>query len=318
MCGETNTCSVHLDGAEQLIRHMTARKSHFSRKAHTLHRIYLYLRVIHESTSLKRPEGAGPRFSSFFGTQKSIRPQHVPVRRHLFLEDEDSPSSMTPMEAEPRAVQDPAAEMAAYECIYGIPQSLLIMLKEAIELIDQVEHERQTTKTFHISEPLDKLCDELEKDIMDWPLDQRLKRCRETNTGISAKIIYHQTKAFHNALIIYFSQSVRLLGHRYLRHYVEAILDSIEAIEHIKTETKILAAPLYWPAFIGATEAFEPQHQERFRVWYANVSAYGIEAVRTGIQVVQEVWRQGPTSCGELITSWRRIVARTGDSLMLS
>jgi arginine metabolism regulation protein II len=297
---------------------MTARKSHFSRKAHTLHRIYLYLRVIHESTSINRPEGSGPRFSSFFGTHKSICPQPTAIRKHLFLEDEESPSSMAPMEPGEHTSRDPAAEMAAYECIYGIPQSLLIMLKEAIELIDQVEHERETTKTFHISESLDKLCDELEKDIMDWPLDQRLKRCREANTGISAKIIYHQTKAFHTALIIYFSQSVRLLGHRYLRHYVETILDNIEAIERIKTETKILAAPLFWPAFIGATEAFELQHQERFREWYANMAVYGIEAVRTGIQTLHEVWRQGPTSNGQLMSSWRRIVAGTGDSLMLT
>ncbi|KAH6973716.1 fungal-specific transcription factor domain-containing protein [Ilyonectria sp. MPI-CAGE-AT-0026] len=318
MSGDTSTCSVHLDGAEQLITHMSIRKAKFSRKAHALHRIYLYLRVIYESTAVKTWNHGGSRFSSFLGSRKTMAPGHTAAPKRIFVEDEDSPSSMVPIESDIVPLQDPAAEMAAYECIYGIPQSLLMMLKEAVEVIDQVEHERAEIGTVHISESLESLCDDLEKDILDWPLEERLKRCRETNKGISAKIIYHQTRAFHNALIIYFSQNVRLLGHRYMRFYVETILDSIEAIERIKIETKILAAPLFWPAFIGATEAFEPQHQDRFRKWYGNVGVYGIEAVRTGIQVVHEVWSQGPTSNGQLMSSWRSIVDRMGNSLMLT
>ncbi|KAF7554152.1 hypothetical protein G7Z17_g3122 [Cylindrodendrum hubeiense] len=301
-----------------LISHMSIRKAKFSRKAHALRRIYLYLRVIYESTAVKTRDRGGSRFSSFLASSRTMGPGLSAVPKRLFVEDEQSPSSMVPMESDVGPVQDPDAEMAAYECIYGIPQSLLMMLKEAIEVIDEVEHERAVTRSVRISESLEVLCEDLEKEILDWPLEERLKRCRETNKGISANIIYHQTRAFHNALIIYFSQNVRLLGHRYLRPYVEVILDSIEAIEKIKTETKILAAPLFWPAFIGATEAFESQHQDRFRQWYGNVDVYGIEAVRTGIQVVHEVWCQGSASNGQLMSSWRTIVDRTGNSLMLT
>ncbi|KAK7409364.1 arginine metabolism regulation protein II, partial [Neonectria punicea] len=307
MSGDTGTCGVHLDGAEQLISYMSIRKPKFSRKAHALHRIYLYLRVIHESTAVKARNTTGPRFSAFSGSTRTMAPGPSTSMKQTVVEAEESPSSM-----------DPAAEMAAYECIYGIPQNLLMMLKEAIETIDRVEHERATTGSVRISESLESMCDHLEKDILDWPLEERLERCRETNKGISAKIIYHQTTAFHNALIIYFSQNVRLLGHRYMHSYVETILDSIEAIEQIKAETNILAAPLFWPAFIGATEAFEAQHQERFKQWYGNVGVYGIEAVRTGIQVVHEVWSQGPVSHGQLRSLWRGIVDRTGNSLMLT
>lgn len=108
------------------------------------------------------------------------------------------------------------------------------------------------------------------------------------------------------------------MSHRYLRQYVQAVLDSIEAIEQLKAETKILAAPLFWPAFMGATEAFEPRHQERFRLWYERVEVYGIEAVRTGIQVVHEVWRQGPTTNRQMHSGWRNVVERNGDHLMLT
>ncbi|KAF4473040.1 Component of the argr regulatory complex [Fusarium albosuccineum] len=317
MSGDTDTCSVHLDGAEQLITHMSIRKLKFSRKAQALHRIYLYLRVIYESTAPRTQAGTGSRFSPSLGSHRAMGPQPASLPQHLFLESQESPSSMMPMETNPLQVQDPAAEMVAYECIYGIPQSLLLLLKDAIEVIDMVDHERAKTGSMDISEPLASLCDKLENEIMDWPLEERLEWCQEANSGISATIIHHQTRAFHNALIIYFSQNVRMLGYRYLRQYVQTILDSIEAIEKIKAETKILAAPLFWPSFIGASEAFEASHQERFKKWYNDVSVYGIEAVRTGIQVLHELWKQGPAT-NRRLSSWRSIVKKTGDSLMLT
>ncbi|RHZ60128.1 uncharacterized protein CDV56_108443 [Aspergillus thermomutatus] len=298
MSGDTSTCSVHLDGAEKLITYMSARKSRFSRKAQSLHRIYLYLRVIYESTAVRRLSGDSSRFSPSLGSRSTVGPQPPIGREHLLLADDETPSSMAHMNA---------GELFSYECIYGIPQSLLLLLKASIELIDEVNHERAKTGNFCISDPLNQLCNDLERETLDWPLEERLRRLRGdgNSNDISANIIYHQTRAFLNSLIIYFSQSIRLLGFRYLRQYVQAILDSIEAIEQIKAETKILAAPLFWPAFIGATEAFEPRQQERFRQWYDRVEMYGITAVRTGIQVVQQVWRQGPTTARQKQCTWR-------------
>lgn len=276
------------------------------------------LRVIYESTAVRRSKSGMSRFPPSLGSHRTFGPQPVFPKQHLFIEDDETPSSMIPMGADMMTGESTLLEMSAYECIYGIPQSLLILLKESIEVIDEVNYHRMNTEETSIPERLNQICDELEQKIMDWPLDERLHRYGESTNGISATIIYHQTRAFLNALIIYFSQSVRLMSHRYLRQYVQAVLDSIEAIEQLKAETKILAAPLFWPAFMGATEAFEPRHQERFRLWYERVEVYGIEAVRTGIQVVHEVWRQGPTTNRQMHSGWRNVVERTGDHLMLT
>ena len=321
MSGDTNTCSMHLDGAEQLINHMTTRKIRFSRKAKALHRIYFYLRVIHESTAPRAFTGSASRFSSTLGSPREIDSSPSTLPQHLFHQQQQG-SLAVPLESihsPPLSGQEPiATEMAACEYIYGIPQDLLLLLKDAIDVIDKIEAESAETGGMCLSEPLATLCDKLETEILDWPLEERLAWCREANDEKSAEIIHHQTTAFYNALIIYFSQSVRKLGFRYLRQYVQTILDSIEAIELIKAETKILAAPLFWPAFIGATEAFEPSHQERFRQWYDQVTVYGIAAVRTGIQVLQEVWSQGPSSNGRSISSWKTITRSNGESLMLT
>lgn len=173
-------------------------------------------------------------------------------------------------------------------------------------------------KFAHLPEDINAACDRLENSILDWKLEDNHSIALAADTDASREIIRHQTRAFHGALIIFFSQNIRLLDHRYLRRDVDNILDSIETIEHIKAETNMLAAPIFWPAFIAASEAFDPKQQARFRKWHDEVTAYGIASVRTGIDVVNEVWKVGPSKAKRHTSLWRTIIARTGDSLMLS
>ncbi|RAH81530.1 hypothetical protein BO86DRAFT_430933 [Aspergillus japonicus CBS 114.51] len=316
MSGDTSTCGVHLDGAGKLIAHMSSLKSTFSRKAQSLHRIYLYLRVIYESTAVKSPHKTS-RFASSLGSPEALGPQPALPGGSVYLEEDESPASMTPMFASAASSQ---GGMSAHESIYGIPQSLLLLLKEAIEVIDELQSRASTEAEMgNLPGPLSRRCDQLEQQIMDWPLETRRTRCQGPDGGgINATIVYHQTRAFLNALVIFFAQGVRRMSHRYLRQYVQAILESIEAVERLKAETKILAAPLFWPAFIGATEAFDPLHQDRFRLWYVRVEVYGIEAVRTGIEVLHEVWRLGPTDPRHVHARWRGVVEARSDCLMLT
>lgn len=318
MSGDTSTCNVHLDGAERLISHMNVRKSTFSRKAKSLHRIYLYLRVIYESTAVRSTRTEGSRFSPSLDCSKTFGPEPIVQNHNIYIEDETTPLSTLPVAGDVLVEEGPLPGLSSYECIYGIPLCLLLLLKETIEVIDRVQSLRTNAESLSIPDPLNRTCDDLEQKIMDWPLEERLHRYENSTNGTSVTIIYHQTRAFLNALIIFFSQGVRSMGHRYLRQYVHKILDSIEAIEQLKAETKVLAAPLFWPAFMGATEAFEPIHQERFRRWYARVEIYGIEAARTGIKVVHEVWRQGPATYREMNSGWRGVVSQREECLMLT
>ncbi|KAJ4253894.1 arginine metabolism regulation protein II [Fusarium torreyae] len=303
MSGDTSTCAMHLNGAEQLIRHMSLHKSKFSRKAHALHRIYLYLRVIYESTAPKSKNRPSPRLSPLLGSFGTAGSHPALVSSGgLDLSDTHADG------------EGPPDETATYECIYGIPRALLLMLKEAIEVIDMVDDEREKG-SIDVSESLTDTCEKLESKILDWHL---VDRGQDSNGSTNARIIYYQTKAFHNALIVYFSQHVRLLGYRYQRQYVTEILESIEAIEKIKAETNILAAPLFWPAFIGATEAFEPVMQDRFRKWYDAASLYGLAAVRTGIEVIHKVWEYGPSNGRRMKSAWRMVVDEGQHILMLT
>ncbi|KAL4908868.1 fungal-specific transcription factor domain-containing protein [Aspergillus multicolor] len=290
MSGDIETCGVHLDGALRFIHHAYSWKTRYSSKAQALHRQYLYLRTIYESTS---PRGQVSSDLDVFCHE---------LFRNLSHSSDDT----------------------SYETVYGVPYALLALLTQAIELINKLHAASSPSacpnSQYLVPPHLATECDTLESKTMDWTWsDSASQTPADLNTDIASRIITHQTTAFHNALIIYLAQHIRLLSHRFLQPYVKAVLDSMEAIEEIKRETNILAAPLYWPAFIAASETFDSSLQGRFRKWHERMEVYGVEALRTGMDVVGEVWVRGPpTGAGRRTCLWREVVEHGGWALMLS
>ncbi|KAJ6005038.1 hypothetical protein N7540_012837 [Penicillium herquei] len=204
-----------------------------------------------------------------------------------------------------------------YESIYAIPKSLLVFLAKTTELINAVSDARERSGNTHIPSPLAERCDELETSIMDWHADPIATDVTSSPVA-NANIIHNMTRAFHKALIIFFAQHIRLLGHRYLKPFVEDVIDSIEAVESIKVEWQVSASPLYWPAFIAASEAFDPHLQERFQRWYAQVEPNAIGSMSTGICLLEQVWAEGPSTGSHRTSLWRHIAMRTDTKLMLN
>jgi len=301
MSGDTHTCGVHLDGAGELLKFLWKRKRTLSAKTRSLYSIYCYLRVIYGSTLVQREDES---------LQRNSDPESV----FCFFDSIDPHESASTSPSSTKL----AGETAIFECIYGIPWQLLSLLEEVTRLIRCVDNFRMNSVSANLPHDVDAACDQLENDILDWKMEDDHSLSLAADTDAAREIIRNQTRAFHGALVIFFSQNIRLLDHRYLRGDVDNILESIETIEHIKAKTNMLAAPIFWPAFIAATEAFDPKQQARFRKWHEEVTGYGIASVRTGIDVVNEVWRIGPSRAKRHTSLWRTIVARTGDSLMLS
>lgn len=311
MSGDTSTCGMHLDGALRFITQARTWKTKFSHKARALHRIYFYLRAIYESTAVDHEDTPYVSRASTFDVPK-------PLRLMGSSDTANFSADACPAPADP-AIPEPGMLMNTYECIYGVPQNLLVLLSRTSGLVREVTSFRKEKGSVALPIDLSTHCDDLEQIIMDWPIKFELERCCIDGMGASSDIIRQTTYAFHNALIIYFAQHIRLLSYRYLQSYAESVLESIETIEKIKAEYRILAAPLYWPAFIAATETFNENLQNRFRSWYKQVEVYRIEAPRAGTSVLSEVWARGPATGNELTTSrWRSVVEETGCHLMLT
>jgi arginine metabolism regulation protein II len=320
MSGDTSTCGVHLDGAFRFMTQARTWKSKFSPKAIALHRIYFYLRAIYESTALDQERSDFAALPPGFETPSDDgKVPTAPRPLRLTWSGESNVADICPS-GTVAATTESGMQMSTYECIYGVPQNLLVLFFKTTRLVREVTSIREKGgRAAPLPLDLSTRCDTLEQIITDWSIDLELERCRINGTmGASYDIIHQTTHAFHNALIIYFAQHVRLLSYRYLQSYVQTVLESIEAIEEIKAESRILAAPIYWPAFIAASEAFNEGLQARFRSWYDQVEVYGIEANRSGISVLNEVWKRGPVTGGDLTSRWRMVVNETRAHLMLS
>ncbi|CAH0051699.1 unnamed protein product [Clonostachys solani] len=305
MSGETDTCGIHLDGALRLINHGQTWEQQYTSKAETLHRMYFYLRAIFESTL--------PRHSRSRKLRTSCSTENDADSHDVFCHNIVAKCSISSLQSAEDQNTDP--KIGSYESIYGVPYSLLFLLTKVIDLISKLYDESFDGRIpLHLMDE----CDELEHSIMDWPANTSFPSEPLNDYSSSAKIVYYHTAAFHEALIIYFAQHIRLVGHRFLQPHIRAVLDRMEVIEQIKVETNLIAAPLYWPAFIASSEAFDKALQNRFRKWYEHVMFYGIEALRTGFSVLEEVWEMGPQRADRVTSSWREVVERSGKILMLS
>ncbi|VUC22157.1 unnamed protein product [Clonostachys rosea] len=307
MSGDTETCAMHLDGAYRLINQARSWKKKYSSKAQALHRIYFFLRTVYESTRMGSTAAQSSSADSpmlDWGTSAEAISGVLP--------EDGSTVGRLPSDQY-------ANDMCTYAHIYGVPHSLLVLLNRAVEVVRMVMEERERTGVRGLSSDLVPKCDEMELSIVEWladPIHDPASPGKVTPTN--SIIMEHMTRAFHNAIIIYFAQHVRLLKHQYLQPFIIKVIDSIEIIERIKAEAHIFAAPLYWPAFIAASEAFEPVLRERFEKWYRDVEIYGIGCIRTGTQVLSDVWEQGPCPGATLTSIWRMVLQRRGDILLLS
>lgn len=290
-----------MDAAERLITENGKRRSQYSKKAKALHRVYFYLGTIYESTVTRDyadPTAAPEPMNAI----SPLRPENI-VQGESFVQ-----SQLTGFHE---------ADQELYQNIYAIPQSLLIFLNEATQLINEVTAARQTSGNAKIPSPLAERCDDLEARIMNWkadPISSDEVSSREANS----EIIRHTTQAFHQAIVIYFAQHIRLLSPLYLKPFTENVLSNIEVIENIKTEWQILASPLYWPAFIAASEAFDANLQARFKSWYAQVECYAIGSMDSVIHLLEQVWAEGPSNGSGDTCLWRQVAIRTKTTLMLT
>ncbi|KAJ4256007.1 arginine metabolism regulation protein II [Fusarium torreyae] len=261
--GDIETCGIHLDGAFRLIIHAQKWKRTYSPKAQSLHRIYFYLRTIYESTA-PRQYRASRRNSLITESRDSESSDRDDIFcRNLLDKQMLGYGSGLDLDFTPR--------ISSCERIYGIPHSLLYLLTRVIDLIDKIKDATDKSSAGQVPRHLTSECDDVEQSILGWPEAVGLEESVKNINSPCSKIVHHHTLAFHNALIIYFAQHIPLVGRRFLHFYVTAVLESMEETEVLRIGAETLAAPLYWPAFIAGSEAFDEGLQDRFRLWYGHV-----------------------------------------------
>lgn len=86
-------------------------------------------------------------------------------------------------------------------------------MKRSIQIIDQVSEARRKSGGTSIPDSISSQCDQFKIGLLHWDVDDYLPAA-DADNDVNANIIRFQTLAFHNALITYLSQHVRLPKHR--------------------------------------------------------------------------------------------------------
>ncbi len=267
---------------------MSRRKSkrRYSGKAQALHRVYFYLRVMRESTDIRCK-----------ATTRILDAPPDPSPQDLiwlseplcFLDTFDTTEDWLRDGSRSSAELD----LSACEFVYGVPFELLVIMCKTSTLIQRKKRFSRDYPTSIMPQVLNTMCDQLESEILDWPVDRVVSTMSTLPIPEeSFRLIEHQTRAFHQATIIYFSRLVRSVHQKHLQPYAESIIGHLEAIEIIKYGADLSTGCILWPGFIGAAEAIGKQLRSRYLQWFRSIQFYGLAAYDKAQEIVLEVWEK--------------------------
>lgn len=271
--------------------------------------MYVYLRIMRESTDL-RCEASDKDID--YGPSDDLPWLSEPL---CFLDKMESSTELLQDSTSTGAIDD----MSACEFVYGIPFQLLVLMNKTSELI---RRRRRFSKQFPgaaMSRILSDMCESLEAEILDWPIDRIIAEIADFPIPQESRdLMEHQTKAFHQAIIIYFSQQVRSVHRKHLQPYVHNIINHLEAVEIIKHRANLSTGCILWPGFIGAAEALDAKAQSRYLQWFRSTRFYGLGAYDKACEIVLAVWERQKPEKGHVPCDWSSVVESKDIRLMLT
>lgn len=296
---------IYLAKSESLIRTDGLPKPVKSQKVSKLHHIFSFLKIIHESTSLRGTKPVGANSSDLLATttknnleESNNNAQSASSRLAWVQEDE---------------AEDP--EDALFVSIYQLPTTLLSLLSQTSSLCKQLLSSESSTPEFA------RRCQIIEDRIFRWkaPENLSLKNYFGSNTNLAEmtsrdaaakEIAAHLVNATYQALIVHFQRQIRNTNPRVLQHYVITAADHLLAHEQLKQSLKIATAPFPWPGFIVGCEAYDLSARQKIDMYLKIVRCYNVGSLIEAEKVVYEVWRRQDS--GRLDNHWEDVLKDWG------
>ncbi|RCK60924.1 Arginine metabolism regulation protein II [Candida viswanathii] len=192
-------------------------------------------------------------------------------------------------------------ENFATDALYGLPNSLILLFSETVELLRTRIYHKEMKKPNPVD--FDKRVDALEKDLLNWKLDWELFE-KEDNSQSDIddyskkkfyspmhQATYHHILSFYHALVIYYNRLIRDVHPRELQDKVSKTLDHLNSIQKLISKNEASIIPLFWQGFIAGCEALSPELQLEFKKWGADIAQY-LGSYWGARQIMLEVWRR--------------------------
>jgi arginine metabolism regulation protein II len=295
-------------------------KIYKSRKVRLLHHIYLFLRVIEESTYIYQQETRPPLGFSLPDKKMmfpSLRTHSLHVGRDLDAycggdfeigllgETEDVGSQQVP---------------SLFEQIYGIPEMLLSFISRTSSLANQIDGLRNHSHGPTLTDQQEVQCQTLENEICHWNsnIDGLVDNADGSILSANRAILPHLVIAIHSAVIIFFYRRIRRLNPLLLQPHARKVILNLEQAEQKKLGLSVANTGIVWPGFIAAAETTEPDLQERAYKLLRNCArTSGLRNFDVASDFLHDLWTIRRHN-GDSNISWVNLVRDRKSALILT
>ncbi|KAH7412736.1 fungal-specific transcription factor domain-containing protein [Cadophora sp. MPI-SDFR-AT-0126] len=309
--GDMQDSQAYLAESESLIRTFGLPKPVKSLKISKLHHIFSYLRIIHESTSLR---GSKAKADSQDATRETTHTQTIQNQELSNDMAQSASSRLAWIEGEEAEDME---EDPLFVSIYQLPTTLLSLISQTSSLCKQLESAESTTPEFA------RKCKIIEDRIFRWKAPENLSLTAhfgpdQSNSPDAAaqEVAAHIVNATYQALIVHFQRQIRNTNPRVLQHYVTNAADHLLAHEQLKQSMKICHAPFPWPGFIVGCEAYDISARQKIDLYLKTVRCYNVGSVMKAEKVVYEVWRR--QDMGQSDHRWEDVLKDWGMQVVLT
>lgn len=296
--GTMQDTSYYISCCERVIQTKMAIKKKLSSKAKILHRIFLSMKLIQDSTCLSiasikedmdiSQTGLDPKSKFEAGLQNSAK---VKIE---FLVDERKVS--TPMFVNKKLINtNKDDDSFATDALYGLPNSLILLFSETVNLLRRKIYYRD----MHGASPPNfrRQSEILHKNIDNWKLDWKLYDGSTDTLRFFSHMheaTYHHIMSFYSALAIYFNRFIIDVAPEQLQDKVATTLKHLNSIQKLIAQDEAHIIPLFWQGFIAGCEATSIELQMGFKKWGADIAQY-LGSYWGARQIMLEVWRRKKT-----------------------
>lgn len=340
-----------------------ATKKKLSPKARILHRIFSSLKLIQDSTclnfeSIKENYESSTGIGGYdvngdkFGNEREKSKDSNKGRIDFIVNNSfsnktsnsnsNSNSTTSPQFVNKKLINTKKNdENFATDALYGLPNSLILLFSETVELL-RIRIYYTTSKKLFPSDyegRVKALNEKLNTWILDWKLykgqamDPNRKQTTEGKaTTPSAnpdddddlrkefyspmhEVTYHHIMSFYHALVIYFSRFIKDVSPTKLQTRVVKTLNHLNSIQDLIAKDEAAIIPLFWQGFIAGCEALSTDLQMGFKKWGADIAQY-LGSYWGARQIMLEVWRR--KSLKESRDDWVSVVQDWEMNLMLN
>lgn len=319
--GTMQDTSFYIKWCERVIYTKMTNKKKLSAKAKILHRIFLSLKSIQDSTcldlvsikeDLDMTKQFGPEVRLRFGAD--LHDNTTKGRIHYIV---DLSMVSSPMFVNKKLINtNKNDENFATDALYGLPNSLISLFRDTVLLLRRKIYHKEMYNALPVNfnEQSLVLNSRLERWRLDWKLYDDSNGAK-TFYSLMHEATYHHIMSFYHALCIYYSRFIREVAPEKLQQKVATTLEHLNSIQGLIANDEAHIIPLFWQGFIAGCEATTLNLQMGFKKWGADIAQY-LGSYWGARQIMLEVWRRKKSE--EARDNWVYVIQDWEMNLMLN